>query len=80
MKTVGLEQTTFDACLDDAQHERVVITRKGKPLALVIGVAGMAAEELELANSQRFWSLIAERRSQKALGREELLRRISGES
>ena len=33
MKTIGLEHATLAACVHDARHERVVLTRKGKPVA-----------------------------------------------
>jgi len=41
MKMVGFEHATLDICIHDAQRERVVITRDGKPVALIIGVEGM---------------------------------------
>jgi antitoxin (DNA-binding transcriptional repressor) of toxin-antitoxin stability system len=72
MKVVGLEQASLDTCVNDAQCERVVITRNGKPVALIIGVEGMDKEQLELGSSDKFWRLIAERRTQKTLSRAEL--------
>ncbi|MFQ6093552.1 MAG: type II toxin-antitoxin system Phd/YefM family antitoxin [bacterium] len=65
MKTVGLKQATLDSCVNHAQRERVVITRNGKPVALIVGVEGMNEEQLQLGSSSKFWGLIAERRSQK---------------
>ncbi len=76
MKVVGLEQASLDTCVNDAQRERVVITRNGKPIALIIGVEGMDREQLELGSSDKFWRLIAERRTQKTLSRSELEQRI----
>ena len=38
MKTIGLEHATLAGCVKDARRERVVVTRKGKPVALVVGV------------------------------------------
>ena len=76
MKVVGLEQASLDTCVNDAQHERVVITRNGKPIALIIGVEGIDKEQLELGSSDKFWRLIAERRTQKTLSRVELEQRI----
>ena len=46
MKVIGLKETSLDACVDEAQHEKVVITQKGKPVALVVGVAGLDAEQV----------------------------------
>ena len=76
MKVVGLEQASLDTCVNDAQHERVVITRNGKPIALIVGVEGIDKEQLELGSSDKFWRLIAERRAQKTLSRSELEQRI----
>jgi len=76
MKVVGLEQASLDTCVNDAQHERVVITRNGKPIALIVGVEGIDKEQLELGSSDKFWRLIAERRTQKTLNRSELEQRI----
>jgi len=72
MKTVGLEKTTLDDCVRDAQADRVVITRRGKPVALVLGVEGMDLEQLQLGSSDKFWTLMSQRRRQKTVGREKL--------
>jgi antitoxin (DNA-binding transcriptional repressor) of toxin-antitoxin stability system len=72
MKTVGLEHTTLEVCIKDARRGRVVVTRKGKPVALVVGVEGMDEEQLQLGSSEKFWTLIEERRQQKTISRTEL--------
>jgi antitoxin (DNA-binding transcriptional repressor) of toxin-antitoxin stability system len=76
MKTVGLEHTTLEGCIKDARRERVVVTRKGKPVALVVGVEGLDEEQLQLGSSDKFWTLIEARRKQKTMSRAELERRI----
>jgi len=76
MKLVGLKETNLDACIDDAQHERIVVTRNGRPVALVVGVEGLDTEQLELGSSAKFWELITERRQQKTLTREQLEQEI----
>jgi antitoxin (DNA-binding transcriptional repressor) of toxin-antitoxin stability system len=76
MKTVGLEHTTLEGCIKDARRERVVVTRKGKPVALVVGVEGLDEEQLQLGSSDKFWTLIEARRKQKTISRTELERRI----
>ncbi len=76
MKTVGLEEATLDACVKEAQHERVVVTRDGKPVALIVGIEGFDREQLELARDAAFRTLIAERRAQRAVGRTELERKV----
>jgi antitoxin (DNA-binding transcriptional repressor) of toxin-antitoxin stability system len=78
MKTIGLEQATLDACINDAQHERVVVTRNGKPVALIIGIEGLDEEQLQLGGSDKFWALITERRTDKTLSRAELEQKIDG--
>lgn len=78
MKTIGLEHATLDACVKDARHERVVITRKGKPVALIVGVEGLDEEQLQLGSSPKFWTLIEERRKQKTISRAELEKKING--
>jgi antitoxin (DNA-binding transcriptional repressor) of toxin-antitoxin stability system len=77
MKLVNLEQAIMDICVKDAQHERIVITSKGKPVALIIGVEGMDEEQLELGASDKFWNLITERRNQETISRAELEREIN---
>ncbi len=76
MKTIALEQATFDVCLDDAQRERVMITRAGKPVALLIGLEGFDEEQLELGYSDKFWQLIEQRRKQKNMSRAELEKQL----
>ena len=77
MKQIGVERADLESCVSRAQQERLVITRKGRPVALVVGVQGMSAEQLELGTSDRFWKLIAKRRRQRTMGRAALERRIN---
>lgn len=72
MKTVAIKETTIDTCVDEAQRERVVLTRNGKPVALVIGIKGLDSEQVELGTSDEFWNLIASRRKQRTLTRAKL--------
>ena len=74
MKTVVLEQATLDSCVREAQGDRVVVTRDGVPVALVIGVEGLDEEQVQLGSSDDFWRLIVERRRQKTLSRADLER------
>ena len=48
MTQIGVERTDLESCVRRAQQERLLITRKGRPVALVVGVQGMSAEQLEL--------------------------------
>lgn len=76
MKVIGLKETDLDECVKDAQRERIVITRNGKPVALVVGVEGLDAEQLELGSSAEFWSLITRRRQEATLTRKQLERKV----
>ena len=76
MMKIDLKRADLDTCVTDAQHERVVITRNGKPVALIVGVEGMDEEQLQLGSSDRFWELIGERRQQKTISRAELEQQI----
>ncbi len=77
MKTIGIEQTSLDACVRDAQQERVILTRGGAPVALIVGLEGLDAEQVDLGSSDAFWKLIAERRTQRTMSRDELERAIT---
>ncbi len=72
MRVVGIQEAKLEKCIKDAQRERVVITRNGKPVAVVVGVEGLDLEQVELGHSDAFWTLIRERRRQKRLSRAEL--------
>ena len=74
MKTIGLERISLDSCVDEAQQEHIIITRKGKPVALIIGID---KEQLDLGRDDTFWKLIEERRNQDTVSREELERLIN---
>lgn len=76
MVTMSLQQTTLDMCISEAQRDKVIITQNDKPVAVIIGVAGMDAEQLQLSTSNKFWKLMAERREQKTIGRAELEQRL----
>lgn len=72
MKTIDAAQTGLGSSLDDAQRERVVITRGGRPVAVLVGVQGLDDEQLELCRSDEFWRLISERREEPTLSRSQL--------
>jgi antitoxin (DNA-binding transcriptional repressor) of toxin-antitoxin stability system len=77
MKTIGIEHATLELCIKDARRERVVLTRKGKPVALVVGVEGMDEEQLQLGSSDKFWALIEKRRRQRTISRAKLEKKLS---
>lgn len=77
MKILSLEQTDLNAAVKDAQDERLVITQNGKPVAIIFSTIDWDEEQLQLAQSDSFWQLIAKRRSQKTISRAELERRLA---
>ena len=77
MKVIGLKDTSLDACVSEAQHEKILITRNGKPVALVVGVEGLDAEQLDLGSDSAFWKLITQRRRQRRITRAQLEEKIS---
>jgi hypothetical protein len=77
MKTLNIKETTLEQCLRAAQREKVVIMRNNKPVAPVLGIRGMDLEQVELAESPKFWALIEERRAQKKITRQQLERLLA---
>jgi prevent-host-death family protein len=47
-----------------AQKDRVVITREGKPAAVLVGVTKQDWESVVLQTDPKFWKLIRSRRKQ----------------
>ncbi len=80
MKMIGLEQATLEVCIKDSQDERVVITRNGKPFALIVGVEGMDEEQLQLGSSDKFWKLVEKWRKEKTISRAELEQRLNNKN
>ncbi len=76
MKTVDIHETNLDACVLDAQSDRVVIMQGGNPVALMVGVQGLDEEQAQLGGSDEFWKLIAERRNEKTLDRAALEKKL----
>jgi prevent-host-death family protein len=66
-------KTGLSATLDEAQRERVLITRNGKPSAIVIGVEGREFEDVLLMSNPRFWEMIeASRNNPKMYSMDEM--------
>jgi prevent-host-death family protein len=78
MKTYSLAEARSDieAVLNSAQKERVVVTRAGKPSAVIVGVEGYDAEDIALASSADFWRLIEERRQGRTIPLAEIKKRL----
>ncbi|MCC7330019.1 MAG: type II toxin-antitoxin system prevent-host-death family antitoxin [Gammaproteobacteria bacterium] len=78
MKVVAAREADLNRCLEASQRDQILITRRGKPVALVVGVEGLDREQIELGQSDRFWRLARKWRRQKTISRAELDRRLSG--
>jgi antitoxin (DNA-binding transcriptional repressor) of toxin-antitoxin stability system len=79
MKVVALRKAKqeLSGCVVHAQRERVLITKQGRPAALMIGVAGHDLEDVLLMQNPRFWRMLEARRAQPSLSLDEA-RRILG--
>jgi hypothetical protein len=77
VKVIGIDEVNIEECVKDAQQQGVVLTRRGKPVALLIGVTGMDLEQIALGHSDEFWQLIRERRGQKTMSRAELEKQLT---
>lgn len=78
MKTIPVRelQKKIKECVDLAQLDRVVITRHGKPAAVLVGVEGEEWEDVVLQTDPAFWKLIRARRKQPTLSLDELKKRL----
>ncbi len=78
MKSVTVRdlQKKVKECVDDSQEDRVVITRHGKPAAVLVGVEGEDWESVVLETDPRFWKLIRARRKQATISLEQLKARL----
>lgn len=75
MKVLAMRdaKTGFSATLDEAQRDRVLITRNGKPSVIVIGVEGRDFEDVLLMSNPKFWQMIeASRNNPKTYSMEEV--------
>ncbi len=79
MKTISVRdlQKNIKGIVDSAQRERVVVTRRGEPAAVLVGVEGKDWESVVLETSPAFWNLIEARRQEPTLSAEEVEESIS---
>ena len=65
MKNVAAKElkANLDAVLSSAQEERILISRHGKPCAVLVGIEDYDTEDLRLASSADFWQMIRSRRT-----------------
>jgi prevent-host-death family protein len=79
MKVVALGQVKngLSAYVDQAQQQRLLVTRHGKPAALIIGVEGEDFEDLMTRSDPEFWQMIeARRKASKTISANEMRKRL----
>ncbi|MGQ0809949.1 MAG: type II toxin-antitoxin system Phd/YefM family antitoxin [Nitrospiraceae bacterium] len=82
MKTVSVRdlQKTVRECVEAAQKDRIVITRHGRPAAVLVGVEGTDWETVILETNADFWRLIEKRRKQSTVSLAEMRKRVGTRS
>ena len=65
---VGEAQAGLSGLVEQSQKERIVLTRHGKPVALLVGIKGRDLEEVLLTQDAGFRALIAQRRRDERPG------------
>ena len=78
MKTISVRdlQKNVKDVVDSAQRDRVVVTRRGAPAAVLLGVEGKDWETVILETSPAFWDLVEARRKEPTLSADEIERRL----
>jgi prevent-host-death family protein len=79
MKTITVRdlQKKVRECVNAAQTDRVVITRHGKPAAVLVGVEGTDWETVVLESNARFWRLIERRRKEPTITMADMRSRVA---
>ena len=82
MKTINVRdlQKKIRQCVDLSQRDHVVVTRHGRPAAIVIGVEGKDWEDVFLQTNASFWKMIQKRRTEKTISLAELRTRVGARS
>lgn len=62
--TIDIPSSELKTLLKEAQSDRVLITVKGKPVAVLWGVQNRDAEDAYYETSPEFWKMIEERRKE----------------
>ncbi|HEY3319689.1 MAG TPA: hypothetical protein VGP72_04360 [Planctomycetota bacterium] len=65
MRKTPVEGNDLLGIVDAAQREKVLLTRSGKPVAIVWGIQNKDAEDLFYESSPEFWKMIEERRREE---------------
>jgi prevent-host-death family protein len=78
MKTVTIRdlQKSLKECVEAAQEDRVIVTRRGKPAVVLIGISDKDWETVVLQTDPRFWRMVRSRRNQETLSLAEMRERV----
>src|SRR5262249_14431554 len=78
---VGEAQAALSGLVEQSQKERIILTRHGKPVAMLLGIKGRDLEEVVLAQDPAFRDLIAKRRNDQrvSVAHETLVAEIKSE-
>ncbi len=78
MKTISVRdlQKKVRECVDASQSDRIVVTRRGKPAAVIVGIEGADWETVVLETNAAFWRLIEKRRKQHTISLKEIRKRL----
>jgi prevent-host-death family protein len=74
---LGKAKNEFSACVEEANRDRVLVTRHGRPAALIIGVAGESIEDLLTRSDRELWDIIeARRKAARTIPADEMRQRL----
>lgn len=78
MKAVSIRQAhdAFSACIKESQSEPLVITHRGRAVAVIVGVEDLDPEVVALGADPRVWAFVERRRKGRHVSHEEALRRL----
>ncbi|MHB8483100.1 MAG: type II toxin-antitoxin system Phd/YefM family antitoxin [Nitrospiria bacterium] len=78
MKTISIRdlQKKLKESVDASQSDRLVITRRGKPAAVLVGIEGTDWETVVLEAKPQFWRLIEKRRKQPSISMAEMKKKL----
>ena len=60
--TVRDAKATLSGAIEDSQEQKIVITKHGKPVCILIGCEGYDIEDVLTIADPAFWEMIEERR------------------
>ncbi len=75
MKEATIEKLPAEvgALVEASQGERIVLTRGGQPVAVLVGIRDKDDEDIGLEMSPEFWTMIEERRREPTVSLAEVL-------